>query len=226
MATMSDETPGAPTDDRAAVGAAWRQVGVYMENAQATWDRLAKRNFGFWKEVATSLQNGPVDADKLAGNTARAMSVALQTMDDLWMTMVEPPRREVYVQVLPTAFLFFDKVTDPQGGHHYTGQDPVHIPVNAQRENLPDEALITISGNPTDPKADPAAAIEALTEQLTTRRVPGARSYLLETVVPANIEKLVAGTYDGLIYLTKPTLPLANLRVVVEGPPPVVDERT
>lgn len=224
---MNEDTAGdSRTDDRAATDAAWNRVGVYMENAQATWDRLARRNFDFWKDVARSLRSGPVDADKLAGNTARAMTVALQTMDDLWMTLVEPPEREVFVQTLPTAFLFFDKVTDPQGQYRYTSQDPVHIPVKHQREDLPDEALITLSGNPTDPAEDPAAAIDVLIARLAARREPGGRSYLLETTLLDPETKLVAGTYDGLIYLIKPTLPLANLRIVVEGPPPVVDERT
>lgn len=231
---MTEETEGdrraggASSDqDKAAMDAAWRQVGVYMENAQAAWDRLARRNFDFWKDVSASLRSGPVDADKLAGNTARAMSVALQTMEDLWLTLVEPPRREVYVQVLPTAFLFFDKINDPQGGHHYTSQDPVHIPVSHQREPLPERALITVSGSPTDPRADAGAAIRALTERLQARREPNARSYLLETTMPSNPEgDLVPGTYDGLVYLIQPTLPLANLRIVVEGPPPEVDPGT
>lgn len=228
---MSDETShqqqssadGSSTR-RPGVDDAWNRVGVYMETAQATWDRLAKRNFDFWKEVAGSLQDGKVTADTFAANTARAMSVAQETMEDLWFTLVEPPQREVFVQVLPTAFLFFDKV-ESGGEPVYTAQDPVHIPVSQSREGLPDTAELTLSGNPSR-GADAATAIQALTRRLQVRRVPGARSYLLETVTPADVGPLVPGTYDGLIYLTKPTLPLANLRVVVEGPPPVVDDRT
>lgn len=225
---MTDDNPTGdhPTGDQAATQAAWNRVGVYMENAQATWDRLAKRNFGFWKDVAASLQDGPIGADKLAGNTARAMTVAMETMDDLWYSLVEPPQREVYVQVLPTAFLFFDKVEDPQGGHHYTGQDPVHIPVTRERDGLPDKAYITLGGSPLDPKADPTAAITALTDRLVAWKEPAARSYLLETLLPEPTKDLVPGTYDGLVYLIRPTLPLANLRIVVEGPPPEVDPET
>jgi hypothetical protein len=36
------------------------------------------------------------------------------------------------------------------------------------------------------------------------------------------VTPLVPGTYDGLIYLIKPSLPLANLRIIVDGPPPEV----
>lgn len=222
---MSTETPDQQASPTGADDA-WNRVGVYMETAQATWDRLAKRNFDLWKEVAGTLQGGKVTADTLAANAARALSAAQETMEDLWLTMVEPPQREVYVQVLPTAFLFFDKVEAGGDGHDiYTAQDPVHIPVKQQRDNLPDKAELTLSGNPSRP-ADATAAIKALTERLQVIRVRGARSYLLETITPADADPLVPGTYDGLIYLTEPTLPLANLRVVVEGPPPVVDDRT
>ncbi len=44
----------------------------------------------------------------------------------------------------------------------------------------------------------------------------------LEVVGDGEARDLVAGVYDGLIYLKNPALPLANLRVVVEGPPPAV----
>ena len=215
------------TEDQRSVDEAWNRAGIYMENVQATWDRLAKRNFDFWKDVATSLKSGPVDADKLAANSARAMSVAQQTLEDLWLTTVEPPQREVYVQVLPTAFLFFDKITDTEGNRRYAAQDPVHIPVNRQRQgDLPAAAKITLSGNPLDPAASAVDAITALTDRLEAVLEPGARSYLLQTIVRQDAGALVPGTYDGLVYLIKPTLPLANLRIVVEGPPPEVDPET
>lgn len=225
---MTDnETADGTSEDRRTVDQAWNRVGVYMETIQETWDRLARRNFDFWKDVASSLKTGPVDADKLAANSARAMTVAQQTMEDLWLTMVEPPQREVYVQVLPTAFLFFDKVTDAEGNQRYTGQDPVHIPVKHQRRGeLPVTAEITLSGSPVDPTANAADAIQALTDRLVATRQPGTRSYLLQTITHADARPLVPGTYDGLIYLIRPTLPLANLRVVVEGPPPEVDPET
>ena len=44
---------------------------------------------------------------------------------------------------------------------------------------------------------------------------------------PRNLDAVLitgaaAGVYDGLVYLKNPALPLANVRVVVEGPPPSV----
>lgn len=231
---MSDEHGAGreTSDDQRTVNDAWDRFGTFMQTAQSTWDRLARRNFDFWKDVSGSLKSGPVDADKLAANSARAMAVAQETLQDLWLTLVEPPQREVFVQVLPTAFLFFDKITDagdedPGDEPRYAGQDPVHIPVNHERQGeLPDAAQITLSGNPSDPAMPAALAIRALTDRLRVVKQPGSRSYLLQTIDTGVAGGLVAGTYDGLIYLTNPTLPLANLRIVVEGPPPVVDPKT
>ena len=65
-------------------------------------------------------------------------------------------------------------------------------------------------------------ALCLLTERLRTSLIPGARSYLLETDEQGQVPPLVPGTYDGLVYLIKPSLPLANLRIIVDGPPPEV----
>lgn len=222
--TADERGTAPPTADQQAVNEAWRRYGIAMETVQATWDRMAKRNFDFWKDVAGSLKSAPVTADTLAANTARAMAVAQETMEDLWLTAVEPPQREVYVQVLPTAFLFFDRIQASNEPDEYAGQDPVHIPVVRQRTgDLPETAEIALNGSSTRTDVDPADAVTALTSRLQVRLQPGTRSYLLETIKPANPVRLEPGTYDGVIYLIKPPLPLANLRIVVEGPPPVVD---
>ena len=219
---MSDPQPSAepdPGEDQQAAQAAWDRVGRYMEGLGAVGERLVQRNFTFWKDVASSLQSGPMDADKLAATTARAMVATQETVEDIWMSLVEPPQSEVYVQVLPTAFLFFDQV----GGNRHTLQDPVHIPVHPQRKgDLPESAEIALNGSPTDSSVEAADAVRVLTERLRTSLIPGARSYLLETVEQGQVPPLVPGTYDGLVYLIKPSLPLANLRIIVDGPPPEV----
>ena len=220
---MSDPQPSAGQpdhgDDQQAAQAAWDRVGRYMEGLGAVGERLVQRNFTFWKDVASSLQSGPMDADKLAATTARAMVATQETVEDIWMSLVEPPQSEVYVQVLPTAFLFFDQV----GGNRHTLQDPVHIPVHPQRKgDLPESAEIALNGSPTDSSVEAADAVRVLTDRLRTSLIPGARSYLLETVEQGQVPPLVPGTYDGLIYLIKPSLPLANLRIIVDGPPPEV----
>ena len=79
-----------------------------------------------------------------------------------------------------------------------------------------------LNGSPTDPSAEAADAVRVLTDRLRTSLIPGARSYLLETVEQGQVSPLVPGTYDGLVYLIKPSLPLANLRIIVDGPPPEV----
>ncbi len=216
----SDRVPGTPTDDQQAAQAAWDRVGRYMEGMGAVGERVVQRNFTFWKDVAASLQSGPIDTDKLAAAAGRAMVVAQETAEDVWLSLVEPPQSEVYVQVLPTAFLFFDHIA---GSDRHTLQDPVHIPVNPQRKgDLPPAAEIALNGSPSDSAADPADAVRTLTERLRTTLVPGARSYLLETIEQGQVAPLVPGTYDGLVYLIKPSLPLANLRIIVDGPPPEV----
>lgn len=215
---MTDETdPKQTTASQETVNKAWNDVGVYMETVQETWNRLANRNFDFWKEVAGSLKAGPVTANTLSTNVARAMSTALETSQDLWLTMVEPPRREVYAQALPTAFLYFERTTVESGKSvHDASPDPIHIPVHHQRTNLEAQAEITISGNPSDSEESARDALDALKERLTARRDGNARSYLLEALKPADAKPLIPGTYVGLIYLLDPPLPLANLRVVVQ----------
>lgn len=216
----SDRSAGGPSDDQQAAQAAWDRVGRSMEALGAVGERLVQRNFTFWKDVSASLQSGPMDADKLAAATGRAMVLAQETAEDVWLSMVEPPQSEVYVQVLPTAFLFFDHIA---GSNRHTLQDPVHIPVNPQRKgDLPAAAEIALNGSPSDSSADAADAVRVLTDRLRTSLVPGARSYLLETIEQGEVAPLVPGTYDGLVYLIKPSLPLANLRIIVDGPPPEV----
>ncbi len=206
--------------DQQAAQAAWDKVGRYMEGLGAVGERVVQRNFTFWKDVAASLQSGPMDADKLAAATGRALVAAQETAEDVWLSLVEPPQNEVYVQILPTAFLFFDHIA---GSRRHTLLDPVHIPVNPQRKgDLPASAEIALNGGPGDGSARAAEAVGVLTDRLRTSLIPGTRSYLLETVEQGDVPPLVPGTYDGLVYLTKPSLPLANLRVVVDGPPPEV----
>ena len=132
---MSDQRPTGRqgTSDDEAARAAWDRVGRYMEGLGAVGERLVQRNFTFWKDVSASLQSGPMDADKLAATTARAMVATQETVEDIWMSLVEPPQSEVYVQVLPTAFLFFDQI----GGNRprqTSGDARVHQGLDDQEE--------------------------------------------------------------------------------------------
>ena len=220
---------------------AWDRVGRYMENVAAVGGRMAQRNLAVWKAVSERLGQGPVTTDTLAENTAQMVVAAQETMEDLWSSMVQPASTEPYVQVLPTAFLFFDWLPD-QGTH--TLLDPVHIPVTLDRlRKLPEEAKIALNGTATRPRPgdtdldeEQRARIAArgldldaegsrlLTERLRAGLESRSRSYLLETVNAGETEtyRLIPGVYDGLVYLVKPALPLANVRVIVDGPPPEV----
>ena len=220
---MSDRPPtGQPdaSDDQQAAQAAWDRVGRYMEGLGAVGERLVQRNFTFWKDVASSLQSGPMDADKLAATTARAMVATQETVEDIWMSLVEPPQSEVYVQVLPTAFLFFDQIggqpTHPAGSRAHPGQPAAEGRSTGAPPRSPSTAVPPIAS------VDAADAVRVLTDRLRTSLIPGARAYLLETVAQGEVAPLVPGTYDGLVYLIKPSLPLANLRIIVDGPPPEV----
>lgn len=206
--------------DREATVAAWNQVGVALETMQTTWTRLADRNFGLWKDIAASMQDGPITASKLAGNAARAMTTAIETATDLWASAVELPQRQIYAQQLPTAFLFFQAVPDENGKHHYAGQDPIHLPVSRERKDPPAEAMFTLSGTTAEQDTPLDDALNALRAHLVIRLKPGVREYLLETVRLDQDPALVPGDYEGVIYLPGSTiLPLANLRVVVEKAP-------
>ncbi|MDN5804254.1 MAG: hypothetical protein L0H26_06675 [Microlunatus sp.] len=234
------------SDDEQAIQAAWDRVGRYMQGMGSVGQRMVQRNLTLWTDVAASLSSGPVDANKLAGSAARAIVAAQETAEDLWTSLAEPPQSQTYVQVLPTAFLFFRHVSS-EGSHvtsertnDYTLLDPVHIPVTLDRHrDLPDRARIALngtrfpiapagptradsgSGKPQESDGSAATAADAIVQRLHATLEAGRRSYLLETVTQGSPPLLVPGVYDGLVYLPNPPLPLANLRVIVDAPPEV-----
>jgi hypothetical protein len=133
--------------------------------------------------------------------------------------------REQVAVTMPMAFLFFDKVATGQDGeplHQLLEPVTIQVPERVVREReLPRQALIALDGTSTE-EGKSAAGVAALRKRLGAE-LAGPRSYRLENVNPDGSEfPLVPGVYDGLIYLTKPPLPIANLTVVVDGPPPEV----
>jgi hypothetical protein len=226
------------TDDRAGdVQDSWNRLGQYMEAWAGYGSRAWARNQTLWAAVARNLEDGGYTADKAARDTTLAMAVMQRNTEDLWRVLTGSVETERYVKVLPTAFLFFD--LQQEGAPEYALADPVEIPVPAEvdRDSLPEVALIALSGTATRPARDGEGqegedlkgqgdlsrkGVSALEACLVARLKNQRTAYVLETLGVSDDQPLVPGVYDGLVYLTKPPLPLANLRVIVEGPPPQV----
>lgn len=205
---------------------AWDRVGQFLENTGTLGDRIWRRSLDVWGHVADHMSTGRYSADDMAADTAKAMMVVQNNLEDLWTTMTRPPERQRYVATLPTAFLFFDRPNENERVH--TLLDPVIIPVAADDDRpLPATALIALNGTSSETAEFPEKTSERGVEALLSRlraRLDDHRRYVLETVEPAgkSATGLVGGVYDGLVYLKDSSLALANVRVIVEGPPPTV----
>lgn len=203
---------------------AWNRVGEFLETSGNLGGRIWRRSFNVWGEVANHLSTGRYRADDMAADTARVMVMWQENLEDAWTLMTRPPQRQRYVGTLPTAFLFFDRA---ENGATHTLLDPVFIPVPvAEDHDLPPTAEIALDGTSSesivDPEKSSAMAVNALLKRLVARKDARDR-YVLETIKPGeDVPELIGGVYDGLVYLKDPPLPLANVRVVVEGPPPEV----
>ena len=229
---MDDSTRSSSTGDDSA---AWDRIGQYLQNAGTLGERVIARNLDLWSSVRSHLGSGSYTADAMAADLAKAMVAAQENLEDAWSVVIRPPERERYVQALPTAFLFFNR----EDATTHTLLDPVYIPVPVSDDRpLPPRAEIALDGtssqgggaadgessaeHPADEDRSSRKGVEMLLKRLTAR-LDGKRRYRLEAVgAGEEAENLVAGVYDGLVYLRDPALPLANVRVVVEGPPPSV----
>jgi hypothetical protein len=229
-------------DERDEPSLAWDRVGEFLQNSTSLMQRMADRNLALWNDVSRRLRRERYTADDLATDTARSWAAGLDNVNDIWALLTRPPARERLPNLVPTAFLFFDK----QHGEHVL-LDPVYIPVPEQipeKRELPERALIALDGTASEKTDDVDEAakgersggdttaaeltasqrgVAALLARLRARLASNGRFYVLENYDPGDAKTpLVPGVYDGLVYLTKPPLPLANVRVVVEGPPPTV----
>jgi hypothetical protein len=204
---------------------AWDRVGQFLENSGGLGQRVLQRSLDLWGQVADHLSTNRYTADDMATDAARMMSTVQTNVEDIWTVLTRPPERQRYVEALPTAFLFFDR---PADGDVHTLLDPVIIPVpTSDTRPLPATALIALDGTSSESAKGPGKSSEEGVSALLSRlvaRLDANRRYVLETVNAAGdgTSGLVGGVYDGLVYLKDPPLPLANLRVIVEGPPPVV----
>jgi hypothetical protein len=199
---MPDET------DQRTEAAAWDRVGRFFEDMGSVTQDVFRRNLELWRTVAGNMREDRYTADAMANDAARAMTTAIDNLDDVWTFWTRSPEREQVAGSLPTAVLYFPSTGEQLEGATHSPPAPVRIAVPFKDdEQLPDQAEIALGGAT---QAD-AAKVRGV---LAARRGRGP-SYLLE---PYNVGKLVPGVYDGVVYLTQPFRPLANLRVVVQDP--------
>jgi hypothetical protein len=185
--------------------AAWDRIGFMLEDMNALQNNVTKRTLDLWNQVAENLRRDGYGSDAMARDAARAMSTALDNMDDVWTFMTRPAQREFVAGVLPTAFLHVQ----------WTGEEPSApiapepVLIRAQglkMEDLPPRAEIGVTG-------PDAGTAEAVRNCLAAVLVEGKPAYRLQTY---DLGDLSPGTYGGLVYLKDTQQALANLRVVVD----------
>lgn len=202
----------ASDDERRNESLAWDRVGQILENTGTLGQRVWQRNLTLWNRVSRHLRDDDgYSADDMAADAARAMVTAMDNLNDAWSFLTRPPERERVAATIPTAFLFFDR-RDDETAHHLLDPVLIRVPLG-EGEVLPQKALIALDGSS---EAGSAALRKSLVAYLDQ---PGV--YRLETYGEPT-DDLEPGVYNGFVYITEPARPLANLRIVVEGPPPEV----
>ena len=200
---MADEAGRGPEQ-------AWDRVGRFFEDLSQAGEAVAQRNLALWSSVSQNIRGEEYGADQMARDTARALSTALDNLDDIWTSLTRAPQRDETAGALPEVFLYIALKEDAVRAHGLAG--PVWIDVAPKElEKLPDRGAISLFG--------PQDGIEDLQARLLVTRVLP-RGYKVE-VVQAGDKQLTPGFYSGVVYTTDPVRPLASLRVVVEsGEPP------
>ena len=217
------------TEDRASL--AWDRVGRMMQQTAATSQQMSERNLDTWSKVSTSLRKKKYSADDMARDAATLLTSAMDDIADVWRMWTIGVGALNEAQGIPTVFLYFDLAR--------TGQakvlDPVLIEVRGEDRfgrKLPKHAKIAVNGRSAvdphhqHPGRTSRDGVADLLRCLVARRIGKSPAYKLETVHYPDKRHhpgLVPGVYDGVVYLTDPPLPLANLRILVEGPATDVD---
>ena len=175
-------------------------VGQFLQDMATVGQGIAKRNQELWMTVSQNLRQDRYPADAMTSDAARAMSAAMDNLEDVWALLTRPPERDRVAAVIPTVFLRFMRVHGA-----WNVQDPVwiRVPPAWSRDDLPREAEIYLSGDPNGTRG----------LQDCLRVTLADKAYLLEV---ANVKDLVPGVYVGLVAVDD--RPLANLRIVVEDP--------
>ena len=205
-------------DEPSEASVVWDRLGQFLEESASVVEQIANRNLVLWNDVSRRLRSGRPTADDLAAGAVDSVAIALKNVNDIWTALTNRPSRQPVAGIVPTAFLFFERV--PPGQHNLV--DPVYVPVPQQirSKRLPESARIALDGRATT-KANQSSAstrkgVAALEKRLHARLAASKQGYVLETVNPADPDTpLVAGVYNGLIYLADPPVQLASVRAVV-----------
>jgi hypothetical protein len=183
--------------------AAWDRVGQLLGDMGAVTQSIWRRNMVLWTDVSRHLRSDRYTPDEMAADAARALAVAVDNATDIWSLLARIPEREQVAAGLPTAFLYFAR--RDRGATTHIPPEPVLLrSPSREADDLPDRAQINLNG----PSRDGVRALQAC----LVARLQAPRTYLLE---PHDVKRLVPGVYDGLVFLTDPPHPLANLRVIV-----------
>lgn len=198
--------------DPAAEPMPWDRIGVILQDMAAVGMNMTDRNLKLWSSISQNLRQRPYTTDKWADDAARGVEAAMANVQDAWDFWTRAPERELVAQTVPMAFLVVRPYHRPDGTRGYVGVDPVWMRVGPSgTEQMPPTAKIDLAGG------DPEGAKLLLTCLKAT--LGDARfAYKLELT---NVNALRPGVYSGSVYVEQPTARLiANLRVIVEGPPP------
>jgi len=218
------------TDDQEA-SLAWDRVGRLMQQADNTYRLMSKRNLQTWGQVSSHLRKDKYSADDMAKDAVTVYTSAIKDMTQLWWMWTDSLRAESVAQELPTAFLLFELAKHAR----HRLPDPVRIDMDPEAvsdRKLPKYAEIALNGRtsvkPHDqqPGRTSRDGVAELHRCLVASRKSKSATYLLQTVHDKGSKHhsgLVPGVYDGVVYLSDPPLALANLRILVEGPPQDVD---
>jgi hypothetical protein len=178
---------------------AWDRVGQFLQDMAVVGENIAKRNQEVWGRVSSNLRGDRYPPDAMTTDAAKAMSAAMDNLEDVWTLLTRPPERDRVASVVATVFLRFTRLKGT-----WNVQDPVWIRVPYwSRGDMPPEATIYLDGDKEGAKA--------LEDCISVRLAD--KSYLLEV---ADVQDLVPGVYVGVV--TADDRPLANLRIVVEDP--------
>lgn len=201
---MSSADPPPPTPTP------WDRLGSLFGDMAAVTSTIASRNMKLWEVPADP--RDAYDPERLQADWARWREIAMLNMRDVWGLWLGLSPNEQVAYPVATVYVELKSRIDEEGHRRWITIDPVWIPLGlAAFQDLPEHALVELSGNDADGAAQ-------LARRLHVRLGRDRTSYVLEA---HDMHDLVPGAYEGMIYIRRATrVPIAQLRVIVDGAPP------
>lgn len=219
----TDEEQAKARDElRRRLAANWDRVGRYLQSGGDVGGRIVQRNLDAWADVSRKLNSGAYSRDDLITDAMNLLVTVTRNAADVWNGMIRPVGTENVALAVPTAFLFFRRISD--GTHELVDPIVIRVP-GADDQVLPETAQIALSGSAVKEAgangATDAEGVAALRRALSARSDPRQPGVFLIEAVANPTHALVGGTYDGFVYIVgEHPRPLANLRVIVEADVP------